>query len=84
MWQIDTADWELVAKYDIKNALPLTPPGETTVHSQSVAPGIWRAGDYLSAPSQNGALVSGRLAALELINFLQEQRELKSHGDNPK
>ena len=84
MWQIDTADWELVAKYDIKNALPLTPQGETTVHSQSVAPGIWRAGDYLSAPSQNGALVSGRLAALELINFLQEQRELKSHGDNPK
>lgn len=84
MWQKDTADWELVAKYDIKNALPLTSPGEATIHSLSVAPGIWRAGDYLSAPSQNGALVSGRLAALELINFLQEQLVPKSHGDNPK
>ena len=38
--------------------------------SHHVAPGIWRAGDYLSAPSQNGALASGRLAALEVINFL--------------
>jgi predicted NAD/FAD-dependent oxidoreductase len=84
MWQIDNADWELVAKYDIKNALPLTSPGEATAHSLFVAPGIWRAGDYLSAPSQNGALVSGRLAALELINSLQEQREPKLHGDNPK
>jgi hypothetical protein len=84
MWQIDTADWELVAKYDIKNALPLTSPGEATAHSLSVAPRIWRAGDYLSAPSQNGALVSGRLAALELINSLQEQREPMSRGDNPK
>jgi hypothetical protein len=35
-----------------------------------VRPGVWRAGDYLSAASQNGALASGRLAALELINSL--------------
>lgn len=70
MWVTDTADWELVAKYEIKNALPITSPGESPIHSLSVGPGIWRAGDYLSAPSQNGALNSGRLAALELINSL--------------
>jgi hypothetical protein len=70
IWQVDTADWELVAKYDIKNALPLFSPGRSQVHSLQVRDGIWRAGDYLSAPSQNGALASGRLAALELINSL--------------
>ncbi len=70
MWGVDTAGWELVAKYDIKNALPLFAPGLSHAQSLQVRPGVWRAGDYLSAASQNGALASGRLAALELINSL--------------
>lgn len=70
MWGIDTEGWELVAKYDIKNALPLFAPGLSRAQSLQVRPGVWRAGDYLSAASQNGALASGRLAALELINSL--------------
>ena len=70
MWGTNTAEWDLVAKYEIKNALPLTSPGNTTTQSLTVSSRIWRAGDYLSAPSQNGALASGRLAALDLINAL--------------
>jgi len=70
MWGVDTAGWELVAKYDIKNSLPLFAPGRSHAQSLQVRPGVWRAGDYLSAASQNGALASGRLAALELINSL--------------
>jgi hypothetical protein len=70
MWGVDTAAWELVAKYDIKSALPLFPPGHARAQSLYVKPGVWRAGDYLSAASQNGALASGRLAALELLNSL--------------
>ena len=70
MWGVDTAGWELVAKYDIKSALPLFPPGHAHAQSLYVKPGVWRAGDYLSAASQNGALASGRLAALELLNSL--------------
>jgi len=70
MWRVDTAGWELVAKYDIKNSLPLFAPGRSHAQSLQVRPGVWRAGDYLSAASQNGALASGRLAALELINSL--------------
>ena len=70
IWGVDTAGWELVAKYDIKNALPLFAPGRSHAQSLQVRPGVWRAGDYLSAASQNGALASGRLAALELINSL--------------
>jgi len=70
MWGVDTAGWELVAKYDIKSALPLFPPGYARAQSLQVRGGVWRAGDYLSAASQNGALASGRLAALELLNSL--------------
>lgn len=70
MWGVDTAGWELVAKYDIKSALPLFPPGHARAQSLFVKQGVWRAGDYLSAASQNGALASGRLAALELLNSL--------------
>ena len=70
MWGVDTAGWELVAKYDIKGALPLFPPGYARAQSLQVRGGVWRAGDYLSAASQNGALASGRLAALELLNSL--------------
>ena len=70
MWGVDTAGWELVAKYDVKNALPLFPPGHSRAQSLQVRAGVWRAGDYLSAASQNGALASGRLAALELLNSL--------------
>ena len=70
MWEVDTAGWELVAKYDIKSALPLFPPGHARAQSLYVKPGVWRAGDYLSAASQNGAFASGRLAALELLNSL--------------
>lgn len=70
MWGVETAGWELVAKYDIKNSLPLFAPGRSHAQSLQVRPGVWRAGDYLSAASQNGALASGRLAALELINSL--------------
>jgi hypothetical protein len=70
IWGVDTAGWELVAKYDVKNSLPLFAPGRSHAQSLQVRPGVWRAGDYLSAASQNGALASGRLAALELINSL--------------
>jgi hypothetical protein len=70
IWGVDTAGWELVAKYDIKNSLPLFAPGRSHAQSLQVRPGVWRAGDYLGAASQNGALASGRLAALELINSL--------------
>jgi predicted NAD/FAD-dependent oxidoreductase len=37
------------------------------VASLRVNENIYRAGDYLTAPSQNGALLSGRLAAEELM-----------------
>ena len=67
MWGSSTENWRLIAKYEINSALPLFAPGKTSVKSSKFNDVIYLAGDYLSAPSQNGALMSGRLAAQELM-----------------
>lgn len=67
MWGSNTADWRFLAKYEINSALPLFAPGAESVKSARVGENIYCAGDYLSGPSQNGAMLSGRLAAQELL-----------------
>ena len=67
MWGKSTGDWRFLAKYEIHSALPLFAPGAEQVTSLRVSENIYRAGDYLTAPSQNGALLAGRLAAEELL-----------------
>ena len=67
MWGSSTENWRLIAKYEINSALPLFAPGKTSAKSSKFSDAIYLAGDYLSAPSQNGALASGRLAAQELM-----------------
>lgn len=67
MWGASSAAWSLVAKYEIPKSLPIFAPGNTIVNSSKIADGIYIAGDYRSSPSQNGALLSGRLAAEELL-----------------
>jgi hypothetical protein len=67
MWGVPTGEWRFLAKYEIHSALPLFAPGADLVKSLHVYENIYRAGDYLTAPSQNGALLAGRLAAEELM-----------------
>jgi protoporphyrinogen oxidase len=67
MWGSNTADWRFLAKYEINSALPLFAPDAESVKSARVGENIYCAGDYLSGPSQNGAMLSGRLAAQELL-----------------
>lgn len=67
MWGSSTENWRLIAKYEANSALPLFAPGKTKAKSSKLNKIIYLAGDYLSAPSQNGALASGRLAAQELM-----------------
>jgi phytoene dehydrogenase-like protein len=67
-WNIDSELFELMKCYEIKNALPIFSPAHSgRALSAKVSDGIYRAGDYLTAASQNGALLSGRLAAQELL-----------------
>lgn len=67
MWGSSTENWRLIAKYEINSALPLFAPGKTKAKSSRFNEVIYCAGDYLSSPSQNGALMSGRLAGQELL-----------------
>lgn len=67
MWGTSTADWRFLAKYEIHSALPLFSPQAERLANSRVNEIVYRAGDYLTAPSQNGALLSGRLAAQELM-----------------
>lgn len=67
-WDFDPMKFELIKRYEIRGALPIFSPNKTSgAHSAKVREGIYCAGDYLTAGSQNGALLSGRLAAQELL-----------------
>jgi hypothetical protein len=67
-WGIAPSEFELVKRYEIRNSLPLFEPGKSSVTTNpKVDENIYLAGDYLTSGSQNGALLSGRLAALELL-----------------
>ena len=67
MYGTDTRNWKLVAKYEIPSALPLSGLETKIASGSHVKDSIFIAGDYKSGPSQNGALLSGRLAALSVL-----------------
>ena len=67
MWGAHTGGWSLIAKYDIPKSLPIFAIGNQSAASSQFSNKIYVAGDYRTAPSQNGALLSGRLAAQELL-----------------
>ena len=67
MWGAHTGGWSLIAKYDIPKSLPIFAIGNQTAALSQFSNNIYVAGDYRTAPSQNGALLSGRLAAQELL-----------------
>ncbi|MGI9144806.1 MAG: NAD(P)/FAD-dependent oxidoreductase [Candidatus Planktophila sp.] len=67
LYGTDTRNWKLIAKYELPSALPLAGVGSKLVSGAHVRDSIYIAGDYRSAPSQNAALLSGRLAALSVL-----------------
>ena len=67
MWGTPTQTWPLIAKYDIPKSLPISGVGNHSVTSARISANVFIAGDFRTAPSQNGALLSGRLAAKELL-----------------
>ncbi len=66
-WGIAPSEFNFIKRYDISHALPKFTPGYMGVKSSRVGENYFIAGDYLAAGSQNGALLSGRLAALESL-----------------
>ena len=70
MWGVNTQKWELLAKYEIPAALPHARVGKRLANNVRIAKNIFVAGDWREAPSQNGALKSGRRAAETLIGSI--------------
>ena len=67
MWGVSTEEWRFLAKYEINSALPLFEPGYKKRKAVKIEKNIYCAGDYLESPSQNGALLSGRKVAEQLL-----------------
>lgn len=67
IYNCDNRDWELIAKYEIPAALPIGANGITQPIQSCIREGIYLAGDGQVSPSQNGALKSGRLAAMAAL-----------------
>jgi len=66
-WGIAPSEFALIKRYDIADSLPVFAPGSNGVTATQVRENVFVAGDYMTAGSQNGALLSGRLAAMESL-----------------
>ena len=66
-WKCDTRNWDLAARYEIKQSLPFRTDLDQLSRAPKTNGGIYVAGDHRSVPSQNGAMKSGRQAALAII-----------------
>ena len=67
IWKCETRNWDLAARYEIKQSLPLRIDLDKINRDSRISEGILIAGDHRSVPSQNGAMRSGRQAALTII-----------------
>ena len=61
-------DLQLIKEYHIPRSLPSFAPNHIRPNFQQISDELFIAGDYLSGPSQNGALLSGRLVAEAAIS----------------
>lgn len=68
-WKIPDSDFELIRRYEIAASLPQFRPGRIGVSATRISDSVFIAGDYRTAGSQNGALLSGRLAAMESLAY---------------
>jgi len=65
-----SANWELVSKYEIAESVPfMSKNSQRPILRASES--VVLAGDYLQIPSQQGAMLSGRIAAEEVIRSMR-------------
>ena len=65
-----TSAWSLIRTYDINHALPIIPSFFELDNQHQVSDSLFACGDYLSSPSLQGAMVSGRTTANAVASFL--------------
>jgi phytoene dehydrogenase-like protein len=71
IWGQAAADWQLLRRDDIHDALPTQPPPLRTTTPARLREGIYMAGDHRETASIQGALVSGDRAARAVIRDLR-------------
>jgi hypothetical protein len=81
LYGVDTRKWKLVAKYEIPSALPLPGLQGAAISGSHVRDSIYVAGDYKSAPSQNGAFAFGAFSCPICISRLAQRVRVRC-GDN--
>jgi phytoene dehydrogenase-like protein len=67
LWGVDPKSLENVQHFEITQSLPKHLPGKPLISPSRVSENIYIAGDHRATPSQQGALLSGRLAAEAII-----------------
>lgn len=67
----EASAWQLLARHEIREALPVVAFPRAAGHVSRVAEGLHVAGDHRAHASIQGAMVSGRRAAAELLAWLR-------------
>jgi len=67
LWGVDPKSLEYVQHFELTQSLPKHLPGKPLISPSRVRENIYIAGDHRATPSQQGALLSGRLAAEAII-----------------
>ncbi len=67
LWGVDPKSLEYVQHFELTQSLPKHLPGKPLISPSRVLENIYIAGDHRATPSQQGALLSGRLAAEAII-----------------
>lgn len=67
LYRTDTRRWELLEVVPVPAALPAATPPWAVRRSSRLSRGVFVCGDYRATPSLQGALVSGRHAAEEIL-----------------
>lgn len=68
LWQVATVDWRLLAKRVIPYSLPFKAP-RSELASDLKINDVWCAGDWRNLPSQQGALLSGKVVANSISSY---------------
>lgn len=71
IWGIPKQKFNYLKHYEIPNSLPFHQPGKPLVSNVLITDRLLAIGDYKAVPSQQGALLSGRLAAETIISKLK-------------
>ena len=64
LWETEVSNFDLIERFEIPSSLPFHQTGKALIEPVKIRDHVYLAGDWRATPSQQGALLSGRRAAL--------------------